>query len=76
MTSVLIRASLDEITKDIKRLDVGKVCQGTDIATKVIKNSSDLYADFLFLNLNHCTASSVFPSNFENVDITPAHKKD
>ena len=66
--------SLDEITKEIKRLDVKKACQDTDILTKVIKNNGDIFADFFFLN--NCIALSVFPSNFKNVEIAPVHKKD
>ena len=68
--------SLDEITKEIKRLDAKKFCQDTVIHTKVIKNNSDIFADFFFLNLNNCIASSVFPSNFKNAEITPVYKKD
>ena len=68
--------SLDEITKEIKRLDAKKACQDTDIPTKVIKNNSDIFADFFFLSLNNCIVSSVFPSNFKNAEITPLHKKD
>ena len=68
--------SLDEITKEIKRLDVKKACQKKDIPTKVIKNNSDAFADFFFFNLNNCIASLVFPSNFKNAEITPVHKKD
>ena len=40
--------SLNEITKEIKRLDVKKACQDTDVATKVIKNNSDIFANFFF----------------------------
>ena len=53
-----------------------KDCQDTDIATKVIKKNSETYADFFFLNLNNCIASTVFPSNLENAEITKVHKKD
>ena len=51
--------SLDEIIKEIKRLDVKKACQDTDIPVKVIKNNSDIFADFFYLNLNDCIAASV-----------------
>ena len=68
--------SLDEITKEIKRFDAKKAGQYTDIPTKVIKNNSDIFADFFFLNLNNCIASTLFPSNFKNAEITPVHKKD
>ena len=41
--------SLNEITKEIKLLDVKKACQNTNIPTKVIKNKSDIFADFFSL---------------------------
>ena len=43
--------ALDKIRKEIKRLDMKKACQDTDIATKVIKTNSDIFADFFLLNL-------------------------
>ena len=52
-----------------------KACQDTDIAPKVIKKSSDIFADFFFINLNNSIALSVFPSNLTNYDITPVKKK-
>ena len=67
--------SLDEITKEIKRLEVKKACQDMDFPTKVIKNNSDIFADFFFLNLNNCIVSSVFPSNFKNAETSPVQKK-
>ena len=41
--------SIDEITKKLNSLYVKKACQDTDIATKVIKNNSNIFADFFFL---------------------------
>ena len=67
---------LDEITKEIKRLDVKKSCQNTVIATKVIKNSSDILSDFFFLDLDYCITLPVFPSYLKNVNIIPVHKKE
>ena len=66
---------LDEITKEIKVLDMKKACQDTDIATKVIKNNSDIFADFFFINLNNSRALSVFASNLTNYYITLAKKR-
>ena len=71
-----MHVSLDEITKEMKRCDVTKACQDKNIATKVVKDNSDIFADFLFLKLSNCIALSVFPSNLKNAEITPVHKKD
>ena len=67
--------SLDEITKEIKRLEVKKACQDMDFPTKVIKNNSDIFADFFFLNLNNCIVSSVFPLNLKSPEASPLQKK-
>ena len=55
--------SLDEITKEVKRLDVKKACQDTDIAATFIKNNNDIFVYLFFLNLNNRIALSVFPSS-------------
>ena len=47
----------------------------TDIATEVIKNNSDIFADFFFLNFSYWIASSVFSTNLKNADITHYAKK-
>ena len=43
----------DEITKETKNLDVKKACQNTDIASKVIKNNSDIFVDFFQNNFSN-----------------------
>lgn len=68
--------SLDEIKREIRNLDINKACQDTDIPTKIIKENSDIFADFIFQNMNYGIASSVFPANIKNANITPVHKKD
>ena len=55
--------SLDEITKEMKSLDVKNNCQDMVIATKIIKRNSNIFADFFFLNLSNCIALSVYRYN-------------
>ena len=47
----------------------------TDIPTKLIKENSDIFGDFIFENYNNCISSFVFPSYLKNAIITPARKK-
>ena len=47
----------------------------TDILTKCIKDSADIFADFVFLNLDNCIEQSVFPSVVKLTNIVPVHKK-
>ena len=65
----------DDILKEIKNLQINKATQDSDILTKLIKNTSDLF-DFIFTNLNDCIAESIFRSLLKLVNITPVHKKD
>ena len=65
----------DEIMKEISRLNINKATQSTDIPTKLIKENSDIFGDFIFENYNNCISSFVFPSYLKNAIITPAHKK-
>ena len=59
----------DEIMK------ANKATQNTDIPTKLIKENSDIFADFIFENLNDCIAKSLFLSSRIDAIITPVHKK-
>ena len=65
----------DEIMKEINNLKTNKATQNTDIPTKLIKENSDIFADFIFENLNGCIAKSIFPSPLKNAIITLVHKK-
>ena len=65
----------DETMKEINKLKTNKATQNTDIPTKPIMENSDIFADFIFENLNDCIAKSLFPSSLKNAIITPVHKK-
>ena len=66
----------EDILKEIKNLKSNKATQNTDIPTKLIKENSDIFADFIFENLNDSISQSVFPSALKLANITPVHKKD
>ena len=64
----------DEIMKELNNLDTNKAIQNTDMPTKLIKEK-DIFANFIFENLNNCISHSIFPTSMKNAIITPVHKK-
>ena len=64
-----------EIMKEINNIKTNKTTQSTNIPTKLIKESSDVFGDFIFGNYNNCISSSIFPKFLKNAIITPIHKK-
>ena len=64
-----------EILKEINNLKTNKATQSTDIPTKLIKENSDIFGDFIFGNYNNCVFSSIFPNFLKNAIITPVYKK-
>ena len=44
--------------------------------TKIIKENSDIFGDFIFSNFNCWINISSYPSLLKRADITPVHKKD
>ena len=46
------------ILKEIKNLQINKATQDSDIPSKLIKNNSDLFVDFVFTNLHDLIARS------------------
>ena len=61
--------------KEINKVKTNKATQSTDILTKLIKENSDIFGDFIFGNYNKCVSYSIFPNSFKNAIITPVHKK-
>ena len=51
--------------KEISNLKTNKATQNTDTPTKLIKENSDIFADFIFENLKDCIAKSLFPSSLK-----------
>ena len=64
-----------EIMKEINNLKTIKATQSTDISTKLIKQNSDIFGDFVFGNYNNCVSNSIFLNSLKNGIITPVHKK-
>ena len=55
---------------------MNKVSQSSDIATKVIRENVDNFAQFLWKSINSSIKSFTFPSCHKSVDVTPLHKKE
>ena len=56
--------TVDNISKEIKRLDKKKATQESDMPTKVIKQFPNLFIDFLHKNINSCLTEGTFPDDF------------
>ena len=50
----------EEILKELNNLNINKTTQNTDIPTKIIKEYSDIFGDFIFSNLNCCIITSLY----------------
>ena len=66
----------EEILKELNNLNINKATPNTDIPTKILKENSDIFGDFIFSNLNSFINTSSYPSLLKRADITPVHKKD
>ena len=58
-----------------EEVNINKATQNTDISTKIIKENSDIFGDFVFSNFNCCINTPSYPSLLKRADITPVHKK-
>ena len=65
----------EEIQKEIHNLNSNKASQHSDIPIKIIKSNSDIFSDFLFVNINSSIKSSLFLSCLKIADIMPINKK-
>ena len=67
--------NIEDIKKDILKLNKNKASQHSDIPIKIIKENLDIFADFLCRNINSSFKSSSIPSCLKMADVTPLHKK-
>ena len=68
--------TVDDISKEIERLDIKKAIQESDIPTKVIKQFPNLFIDFLHKNINSCLTEGTFANDFKKTVFHPTHKKE
>jgi len=64
-----------DVLKEILKLNSTKACQESDIPTRVIKENSEIFADFLLSPLNNTIKEGHFPDILKLADVTPIFKK-
>ena len=60
---------------EMVNLDASKLCQDTDVPTKIIKESADIFADFIHPAINTIINKNEFPSFLNLADVIPVFKK-
>ena len=66
----------DDILQQIKRLDISKAAQESDVPTKLVKRLDYLIANYLLENFNNCLKKGTFPNDFKSAVVHATHKKD
>ena len=61
--------------KKVKILDTTKAPQQSDIPTKILKQNSDYFVEYLYENINQHISKSIFPSDLKLADVTLVYKK-
>ena len=65
----------DDISQQIKHLDINKTTQESDIPTKLVKRFDNLIIDYVQENFNNSLKKGTFPKDFKKVVVHPTHKK-
>ena len=66
----------DNVSQQIKRLDINKATQESDIPTKLEKCFNNFIVDYLQENFNNCLKKVTFPKEFKKAVGHPTYKKD
>ena len=59
----------EKILKELNNLNINKATQITNIPSKIIKENSDIFGDFILSNLNCCINTSSYSSLLKRADI-------
>ena len=65
----------EDVIKEIKNLDVSEASQEVDIPTKIIKENSDIFFNFIYQSFNNMIDVCIFPTSLKLANITPVYKK-
>ena len=68
--------TVDDKSQQIKRLDINKATQESDIPIKLIKRFGNLIVGYLQENFNNCLQKGTFPKDFKRAVVHPTHKKE
>ena len=64
----------EDVIKEIN-LDASKASQEDDIPTKIIKENSDIFSNFICQSFNNMIDVCIFPTSLKLANITPVYKK-
>ena len=65
----------EDVIKEINNLDASKASQEDDIPTKIIKENSDIFSNFICQSFNNMIDVCIFPTSLKLANITPVYKK-
>ena len=63
------------VFKEIKKLNLNKAVQDSDIPLQILKENADFFLDYIYLQINEAVDSSKFTDVFKSADITAAFKQ-
>ena len=63
------------VLKEMKKLNLKKSVQDSDIPVKILKENADLFAHYIYLQFNEAVDSSKFADIFKSADIAAAFKQ-
>ena len=61
--------------KEIKKLNLNKAVQDSDIPVKILKENADFFADYIYLQFNEAVDSRRFADVFQSRDIAAVFKQ-
>ena len=63
------------VIKEIKKLNLNKAAQDSDIPVKILKENAHFFIDYMYLQFNKVVDSSKFADFFKSADISAAYKQ-
>ena len=63
------------MVEDIYNLGTKKASQDTDIPARILKENTDITANFLYLSYNDTVMNCSFPSILKNANVIPIYKR-
>ena len=70
-SSYFLQVDKNTVLKEVKKLNMNKTVQNKDFPVKILKENTEYFVEYVFLQFNEAICASKFPASFKFANVTP-----
>ena len=69
-SSYFLQVDKNTVLKEVKKLNMNKAVQNKDFPVKILKENTEYFVEYVFLQFNEAICASKFPASFKFANVT------